>query len=90
MQGSEDTLLYAVEDALPLMLAYLRDDERVSKADLRSQVEHLAREVERVRQHRIDAEEYATFTMDSTHRGPTAAEARTEARKAARKAARSK
>jgi hypothetical protein len=86
VQGSEDTLLCAVEDALPLMMAYLRDDERVSKADLRSQVETLAREVERIRQHRVEAEDYATFTMDGVARSLTAA----NERKAARKAARSK
>jgi len=85
VQGAEDTLLYAVEDALPLMMAYLRDDERVTKADLRLQVESLAREVESLRKNRVGAEEYAAFTMDSTHRGVTTLRGREDARRANRK-----
>lgn len=85
VQGCEDTLLYAVEDALPLMMAYLRGDERVSKADLRLQVESLAREVESLRTHRVGAEEYAAFTMDRTAQGLTTLRERKEARRANRK-----
>lgn len=85
---SEDTLLYSVQAALPVLAAYCRDDARVSKADLKLEVETLMREVERIRQNRIEAEEYATFTLGDAHRRLTSAAGRAEARKAARAAAR--
>jgi hypothetical protein len=85
VQGYEDTLLYAVEDALPLMMAYLRDDERVSKADLRLQVDTLVREVENVRKHREGSADYAAFTMGDAARRVTTLREREEARRANRK-----
>jgi hypothetical protein len=66
VQGEADTLVYTVENAIPVLLAYLNGDERVDRQTVLNEVSSLQHEVARVRESRVIAEKYAGFTMDDT------------------------
>jgi hypothetical protein len=63
VQGNGDILVQAVEASLPLILAHLKGDERISRGDALMEAVNLKQALEQVAGHRADAEVYAAFTM---------------------------